>query len=107
MSTIHKDIRNNWAISEDTKLVCGRTLRISTSKVCSGNLVTTATVGVADKNVFSYIAFQDFNERLECSKPTRCTAGVVSMQHLRAMGKVDELVATIAKFYRDTPLNDA
>lgn len=84
--TARKDIRGNWAVSEDIDLpgAGNRSLRLSTHKTSSGQLVTSATVGTVDRSMFSYMMYTDFNKRVIISRPARVTGKVVDAQHLLA-----------------------
>lgn len=98
MTTLHKDCRGNWTAEDNIALPDGRQLRLSTHKVCSGNLVTTATVGRLEGGFFSYTMYQDFSKRL-ATAAARCTAKVVATQHEAVLANIESLKQEIAAFY--------
>lgn len=99
MTTVYKDMRGNWQAKDTVPLECGRLLKISTHKVSSGQLVTSAQVGKQDGVFFCYMMYQDFSERLLYSAPARVTSKVVEAQHAEAMAMVPSLIKSVADFY--------
>ena len=99
MTTVYKDARNNWAAEDEISLPNGQQLRISTHKVYSGNLVTTATVGRLEDGFFSYVMFQDFSKRVITQKPAKCTGRIVEGQHATALADIETLKQEITDFY--------
>ena len=98
-----KDIRGNWYLSEDIPLAGNRTLRLSTHKTSSGQLATSATVGIVEGGMFSYMMYTDFNKRVVVTRPDRITAKVVDIQHSVAKEcYMDILMAEIIAFYPET-----
>lgn len=98
----NKDIRGNWHMSEDIDLpgAGNRSLRLSTHKTSSGQLVTSATVGTVDRGMFSYMMYTDFNKRIIATRPARVTAKVVDAQHSVAKEcHMDALMAEIIAHY--------
>ena len=94
-----KDMRGNWRIEEELPLTSNRVLKISTHKVSSGALVTTAMAGKYEGPFFTYMAYQDFSNRWATSQPLRITAKVVENQHWAAMASVDEIKAAAEAHY--------
>lgn len=99
MITVTKDMRGNWRCEDNIDLPGGRQLRISTTKVSTGQLVTRGIVGKADGSVFEYTVFQDFNECINATRPARCTSKAVAEQHGNAMGQIESLKTKIAAYY--------
>lgn len=104
--TAHKDMRGNWKCENDIELGNDRILRISTSKVYSGALVTTATghkrVGDgALQHIFS-MGFDgegdDFRKALASSK-VKCTSKAVAGQHGEALNRAALLVSDATAHY--------
>lgn len=98
---IAKDMRNNWAAHDEFDLGGDRLLTIRTSKVYSGNLVTSATVGVKLKEglLVSHSPFNDYHRRLHVGTPTRATSKVVAAQHDQALCLLEEVKSEITEFY--------
>lgn len=104
--TASKDMRDNWKCENDIELGGDRILRISTHKVHSGALVTTATghkrVGDgALQHIFSMgmdSAEDDFRKTLASSK-VKCTSKAVATQHGEAMKLVSALVSDATAHY--------
>ena len=99
MTLIRKDIRGNWKAESKFNLPNGRSLEISTHKVSSGQLITSAIVGKDEGAFFSYVMYQDLSERMVYSAPTKCTGKKVEEQHNHALTLVEDLKTKIAAFY--------
>ena len=97
-----KDMRGNWKCEEEVPLTRGRVLKISTHKVHSGALVTTATAGKVEGGFFSFLMYADFSVRWAASQPARITAKVVETQHWQAMASIDEIKAAAEAHYPQT-----
>jgi len=77
-------------------------LKISTMKRSSGRLVTMATAGTSEDYgngmaSFSFMMFQDYNEKIADSAPGRVTAKVVEAQHNAI--DADEVLEKVKAFY--------
>ena len=99
MIRVHKDMRGNWKAESNFDLADGRSLEITTHKVSSGQLVTTAIVGKNEGAFFSYMMYQDFSKRLSVSKPSRITSKVVDEQQCLAVKQLGDLKVEIAAYY--------
>jgi hypothetical protein len=102
---LQKDVRGSWRAETDFTLPdnSGRVLRIYTSKVFSGSLVTNAIVGMAEKHQhgesFSYMPFSDFSKCLE-RNDVRCTEKSVRAQQERGEARAADLITEALAFYK-------
>lgn len=108
MTQIYKS-HYGWRAQTTIDLGAGRVLDFVTLKRSNGALVTTATCGKSDGNFFSFVMFQDFNERVITETPARVTEKVVADQHRRALLQLDAIKARCAAHYawRSTETADA
>jgi hypothetical protein len=96
-----KNMRGNWQGKTSVALAMPgpqRRLDITTLKVCSGNLITSALVCEVQDSVTTYTPYDDFSKRLEISD-LRVTEKAVRLQHERALAQLDTLVAEVKAFY--------
>lgn len=98
MTTVYKDIRNNWTAEDNIDLVANRVLRVTTIKVSDGSIVTRATVCIREGQFMSHRMFTDFSACLKTSR-NRCTEKNVVAQHEEAMSKRNELLSAITAWY--------
>lgn len=98
MTLVRKDHRGAWRADDAYDLGNNKQLSITTHKVCSGNLVTTATVGTVDGAFVSHMMFQDFSK---CIKMTtdRCTQKNVETQHKIATDMLDYIKESVRIHY--------
>lgn len=80
-----KNMHGNWQATSVELIAKDLQLKISTHKVYSGAVVTTATVGKIEGNFVSHVMFQDFSKTLSNSRYGRATAKVVEQQHAEEM----------------------
>jgi len=99
MTIVSKDCRNNWRAEDTYDLGNSQQLNISTHKVFSGELVTTATVGKVDGGFVSHMMYQDFNKCVNRTKD-RCTQKNVEAQHAIAVGMLDYLKEAVKLHYQ-------
>jgi len=101
-TSTRKNYHNQWVVESKIMLDEGKRLQLSihTSKVSSGNLVSTASVSVISEDGLSttHLMFSDFNKRLTATKPKRTTLKVVEEQH--ALVDVAEVIAEAKLFYK-------
>jgi len=100
-----KDIRGNWAEVSFINLSGNKRLKISTHKVHSGVLVTSATVIIMENGFETHRMFQDYSYRVIVDRPKRVTSKVVEEQHGKLMDDKPKLLAIIGAaeaHYRDT-----
>ena len=98
MTIVQKSIRGTWAAEDKIDLGNNQVLQISTYKVSSGALVTTATVSKRDGAFLSHRMFTDFSQRM-MTAAVRCSEKNVAAQHAEAMGKLAELKEAVAAHY--------
>ena len=98
MTSIKKDIRNNWSASSEYTIGNGRVLQVNTSKVHNGQLVTRATVHKREGAFYSHAVFQDFSACLMTSS-NRCTEKNVTTQHTVALNNISELIDLATAHY--------
>ena len=98
MTIINKDIRNNWHAIDSIDLVANRVLQVSTSKVSDGTIVTRASVHVKEGGFLTHRVFTDFSQRM-MTAAIRCTEKNVTLQHLEAMAKINEIHSAITAHY--------
>jgi hypothetical protein len=98
MTTLRKDIRNNWEARDHIKLAGEWELQITTIKTSDGSLVTRASVHQKDGNFVTHRMFHDFSQRLMTAK-VRCTEKNVAEQHAGAMTKREEILEAIVAWY--------
>ena len=98
MTRVQKSIRGTWEAEDRIELGNNRVLKVSTHKVSSGSLVTTATVHLYDGNFLSHRMFTDFSQRL-MTADVRCTERNVTLQHADAMTKLGEIKEAITAWY--------
>ena len=91
MTVVQKSVRGTWEAQDHIELGNDRVLRISTHKVSSGALVTTATVQIRDGQFLSHRMYTDFSQRLT-ARMLRCTEKNVTLQHADVM-RLRELTA--------------
>jgi hypothetical protein len=95
---IRKDIRNNWKAWTDVDLSPTLRLKVSTYKVESGAVVTTATVSKVESSWETHTMYQDFSKRLESVKYPRVTSKVIETQH--AKHDIQSLIEEAKTFYK-------
>ena len=99
MSTyVRKDVRGNWKAETDFPLSDTKRLKLSTSKVSTGHLVTTLTGCTVDGIWETHELHKDFYKRLEVSKPGRVTEKAVTEQHNKF--NINDLVTEAKTFYK-------
>ena len=98
MTSIRKDIRNNWRAEDSIELGSNRVLQVTTVKVSSGEIVTRASVHKRAGGFLSHMMFQDFSQCLKTSQ-SRCTEKNVAAQHAAAMAKINEVHSAITVHY--------
>lgn len=100
-TTYRKNHYNQHVITSSTMLdeVKRLELSVSTSKVSSGSLVTSASVNTlsTDGNSSMHAMFTDFNKRLLVSKPKRVTIKVVEEQHNQV--NMEDVIVEAKAFY--------
>lgn len=89
-----------WRAETTVKLDGSRILNFVTLKRSNGALITTASCGKSDGNFFSFVMFQDFNERVIAETPARVTEKVVADQHHRALQQLDTIKARCAAHHQ-------
>lgn len=100
-----KDYYGKWVAKSRVPLQGVQVLEISTAKTQSGYLQTLASVvevkpsGTPGIEITSFTMFQDYNARVEISKPRVCTEKVVRAQQELALGRIDEIIAAAKAFY--------
>ena len=97
----YKDIRGNWRDETSIPLEGKRRLKISTHKTHVGNMVTTATVAVADGMWETHAMYEDYSARWAISTPKRVTQKVVEEQHQSVMLQIEAIQAAVAAFYKE------
>lgn len=102
MTTVYKDIRNNWSAEDNITLDDKRVLRVTTIKVSDGSIVTRATVSIREGQFMSHRMFTDFSACLKTSR-NRCTEKNVVAQHEEAMTKRPELLEAVDAWYSKMP----
>jgi hypothetical protein len=98
MTTVHKDIRNGWRAQDSYELGNNQVLKINTSKVSDGSIVTRATVHLHDGAFLSHRMFTDFSQCLKTSRD-RCTSKNVATQHAEAVSKLAEIKEAVTAWY--------
>lgn len=76
----------------------GRELSIVTNKNFHGDLVTNATAGRVDDDLFTFVLLSDFSERVTWSV-LRCTEKNVREQHAHALAQETGLIARAEAHY--------
>lgn len=98
MSIVRKNMRGHWEAKDEIELGADRVLVVSTHKVSSGQLVTTATVHKHDGGFLSHMMFSDFSQRM-MTADVRCSEKTVTAQHIECMMKLDELKSAVTAWY--------
>jgi hypothetical protein len=98
MTIMQKSIRGTWEARDSIELGNDRVLQISTHKVSSGDIVTTATVQLRDGKFLSHRMFTDFSQRM-VTAAVRCSEKNVAEQHAACMTKVEELKEAVTAWY--------
>ena len=98
MTSIRKDIRNNWRAEDSIELGSNRVLQVTTVKVSSGEIVTRASVHKRAGGFLSHMMFQDFSQCLKTSQ-SRCTEKNVTAQHNEAMKQIDAIKEAVTAHY--------
>ena len=99
MTIVQKSIRGTWAAEDKIDLGNNQVLQISTYKVSSGALVTTATVSKRDGAFLSHRMFTDFRSQRMVNAAVRCSEKNVASQHAEVMGRLAEIKEAIAEHY--------
>ncbi len=84
MTIVQKSIRGSWEAVDELEIGSDRVLKVSTHKVSSGDIVTTATVLKRDNGFLSHMMFRDYSKRLLVSA-VRCTEKNVTAHHATAL----------------------
>ena len=96
---VTRDLHGAWQANTRVMLDDKNALRISTHKVSSGALVTSATHVTCDDNGFeSFIVYQNFH-KLVIVKRVRVTESNVKAQHDAALLILDELKNEMREYY--------
>lgn len=98
---INRDLHGAWQANTRVMLDDKNALRISTHKVSSGALVTSATHVTCDDNGFeSFIVFQNFH-KMVIVKRVRVTENAVKAQHDAVLLMLDSLKDEMNEYYRN------
>lgn len=98
MTIVQKSIRGTWEAVDEIELGSGRVLKVSTHKVSSGDIITTATVLKREGGFLSHMMFQDFSQRLLVSA-VRCTEKNVTAHHATALMQLGTVRQAIDAHY--------
>jgi hypothetical protein len=97
---IRKDMRGNWKAETNIDNFNDYDWRLSTIKIYSGKLITSAQGGKTEPTgskgyeIFKYTPYEDPNYTLEVSSPKRLTEKVVSEQHVKGLAKFKKFMET-------------
>ena len=80
-TTITKDLRNAWKAETKEMITPELQLTMTTRKMANGELVTAAHVSKLEGNFLRHALYEDMNQRICSTKPTRATSKVVEAQH--------------------------
>ena len=89
-----RDVRNNWRTSEEHELGNGLVLTITTHKVSSGSIVTSASVLKREGGFMVHAMYQDFSKRLGIAQ-FRATPKAMGEHHdacIKDAGGLDSLI---------------
>ena len=98
---IRKDMRGNWKAETEIKLEGSMLLTLRTSRNCSGELVTHASVGTTDGKFVTHVMYSDYSQWQMRKKYPRITSKIVEEQHAEVLKTLDRIKSDIAKFYAD------
>jgi hypothetical protein len=102
-----KDYYGKWVAKSRVALQGKQVLEVTTMKSDSGYLQTLASVveveesGTPGISITRFVMFQDFNVRVEISKPRVCTEKVVRAQQELALTRIEEIKANAIAFYQE------
>jgi hypothetical protein len=78
-------------------------LKVSTSKIDGGKIVTRASVHTIEGNFETHKLFSDFSQQLQ-KVTARCTAANIERLHNDAIEHIDEICAAARAHYNPTPV---
>jgi len=90
---------NYWSAETIVKFENNREMRISTHKTSSGQIVSSANVGINENGGWLWAPFSDFGKRLLVTKG-KATEKYVTNQHNEAIKDLDTLIAQARAFYK-------
>lgn len=95
---LNRDYRKNWRASTTVKLADGWQLDITTRKVESGELVSSASVAKVERGFATHRMFADYSRNIS-RVAARCTEKAVSEQHAKALARIDDIKADMLAHY--------
>ena len=98
-----KDYRGNWNAETVIKLPNDLRLKINTSKVHTGELVSHATVCKVERGFEVHKLYDDFSSCIDRNK-VRCTEKNVKAQHDRALTYLDQIMPLVYNKYNLEPI---
>lgn len=97
-TTTHKDFYG-WKSESSLPLGDKLELRVTTRKMSSGALVTSAQRYRVENGMISFMMFSDFSKTYKSTK-TRCTEKSVNTQHREVMMVIDQIKSDCENFYK-------
>lgn len=106
---VSKDYRGNWRAATTIQLMplsSKRSLDITTSKSCSGDVSTTASVSVVDEdNCKTHAIFDDYHTNMMRHYIKRCTSKAIEDAHVKALDKFDVILQQVEIHYDQDKYN--
>jgi hypothetical protein len=87
---IFKSCYGTWMAESFLPFKENQKICVTTMKRSSGNITTTAKVGIQEDYFFVFSPFTDFNQTL-ISSSERCTKPAVEQQHIAALAMLDSI----------------
>ena len=96
-TTIRKNHYKHWVAKSQVMISEDLELTFTTTKHCSGQLVSSASVGKIEGGFVSHKLYQDYHANMIVTKPSRVTEKVVMAQHDSI--DFEWIIAEACKFY--------